>query len=286
MNNELYHHGIKGMRWGIRRYQNKDGSLTQEGKSRISGDKRVRFGKGLLINRVSYRKTSDATTGKKMYGSLDQEEHDMYKFYMSTPKVINDGKVYVQQYISKNNIRIPSIKEQIKIERSILKDADANKEISDRLSREHYPRADALIRHINVGRELFEASPDIFSGNTSLKKFSKKIDNLKNVQLSIIERSIAAGDVKTNEAFEDRLRRKGFNAYRDTFDRGRNHTKTAIAIIDSNKNAELVRSDKLTREEYVKAVSRLTGDSIEKVSEMYDREKVSEMYDRIIKSHE
>lgn len=40
-------------------------SLTQEGKSRISGDKRVRFGKGLLINRVSYRKTSDATTGKK-----------------------------------------------------------------------------------------------------------------------------------------------------------------------------------------------------------------------------
>ena len=220
-----------------------------------------------------------------MYGSLDQEEHDMYKFYMSTPKVINDGKVYVQQYISKNNIRIPSIKEQIKIERSILKDADANKEISDRLSREHYPRADALIRHINVGRELFEASPDIFRGNTSLKKFSKKIDNLKNVQLSVIERSIAAGDVKINEAFEDRLRRKGFNAYRDTFDRGRNHTKTAIAIIDSNKNAELVRSDKLTREEYVKAVSRLTGDSIEKVSEMYDRMKVSEMRDRIIKSH-
>ena len=65
MDNELYHHGIKGMRWGIRRYQNKDGSLTQEGKSRISGDKRVRLGKGLLINRVSYRKTSDATTGKK-----------------------------------------------------------------------------------------------------------------------------------------------------------------------------------------------------------------------------
>lgn len=29
---ELYHHGIKGMRWGIRRYQNKDGTLTAAGK--------------------------------------------------------------------------------------------------------------------------------------------------------------------------------------------------------------------------------------------------------------
>ena len=33
-NNELTHWGIRGMRWGIRRYQNKDGSLTAAGKKR------------------------------------------------------------------------------------------------------------------------------------------------------------------------------------------------------------------------------------------------------------
>ena len=31
-NNELFHYGVKGMKWGIRRYQNSDGTLTPEGR--------------------------------------------------------------------------------------------------------------------------------------------------------------------------------------------------------------------------------------------------------------
>lgn len=39
-NDELYHHGVKGQKWGVRRYQNSDGSLTPLGKKRYAKEEK------------------------------------------------------------------------------------------------------------------------------------------------------------------------------------------------------------------------------------------------------
>ena len=42
MDNEVYHYGVKGMKWGVRRYQNKDGTLTNAGKKRLIEERRTK----------------------------------------------------------------------------------------------------------------------------------------------------------------------------------------------------------------------------------------------------
>ncbi len=48
--NKLYHHGILGMKWGVRRYQNKDGTLTSAGKKRQLTNSDILVLKGVTKN--------------------------------------------------------------------------------------------------------------------------------------------------------------------------------------------------------------------------------------------
>lgn len=60
---ELYHYGIKGQKWGIRRFQDASGRLTDEGKRRY-GSKPTKYGK------MAYKNAQKAASVKKMFTKL------------------------------------------------------------------------------------------------------------------------------------------------------------------------------------------------------------------------
>lgn len=75
-NEVLYHHGVKGMRWGVRRYQNKDGSLTDAGKARLA----------------AYSATKDKKDIRTEYESERSKINNMDRV---------DANIYTNEYIRK-----------------------------------------------------------------------------------------------------------------------------------------------------------------------------------------
>lgn len=67
---ELQHHGIKGQRWGIRRYQRKDGSLTPAGQKRYDKEmEKLKAEKKKLTNEARVKKKMDKL--EKMKSDVD-----------------------------------------------------------------------------------------------------------------------------------------------------------------------------------------------------------------------
>lgn len=137
---ELCHHGIKGQRWGIRRYRNEDGSLTNDGKERYSDKnkkrdtaKKVAIGVGI--------------TGVVALGAYVVHKNRQYIRNKASKRQIEIGKKKVSNIVdldiqSRINYadakKSKDIKGMIKEKKRMKTYRKAAKNITDTYSREAY----------------------------------------------------------------------------------------------------------------------------------------------------
>ena len=92
---ELYHHGVKGQRWGLRRFQNEDGSLTDAGRNRYG------IGSGFGYKTISNVRSSRTFFTPKFYknkrGGLSVKLN-----YHKNP-MVNKNSVIKKQFAKGNN---------------------------------------------------------------------------------------------------------------------------------------------------------------------------------------
>lgn len=98
---ELQHHGIKGQRWGVRRYQNPDGTLTAEGRQRyIKGDINSGFAQFTKEGKREFRKVARENrikAQKAVKEELHKEENGM-TIVSKIDQASNDLNKYADEY--------------------------------------------------------------------------------------------------------------------------------------------------------------------------------------------
>lgn len=87
---ELYHHGILGQKWGVRRYQNKDGSLTAAGRKHVGIGEKSGGGPKLFKLKKAKINGKDITPKKQIVKAEEDKEENKDLFDDNKPKTIDE----------------------------------------------------------------------------------------------------------------------------------------------------------------------------------------------------
>lgn len=92
---EIYHYGVKGQKWGVRRYQNEDGSLTDAGKKKYAADEEKRIKESRKQDLKNRRNMSDSELEAKIKRLKMERE-----FKSLTEEDISPGKKATKEILS------------------------------------------------------------------------------------------------------------------------------------------------------------------------------------------
>lgn len=199
---ELKHWGIKGMKWGVRRFQNKDGSLTKAGKERYDDDpeeakrqyeegraRALKSGSASEVlkykdltkaerdevkSRLTWESEMRALSEKETQAGKDRLDNAVKKSGKLTDLAVNSAKLYnmaanVYNAFSKSDISLPKIDVDI---------AKGNKEIRKnekrRLAKEQKEAREAAEKEEAAAKEAAKAKKEAKKEQKAAKKAAKE----------------------------------------------------------------------------------------------------------------
>ena len=167
--NELRHWGVKGMKWGVRRYQNKDGSLTPAGDKRYAKDARAKnFDKFDESTGKYYRQSKKGRT------DLDADADRYVTEDMERAKsALNEGK-NVANNLKTINDRVAKAKQEAnkpKVDLSTMSDKELRDAINRKLLERQYMDV-CVPKNVSKGHEkvgrILEKSGDVLAITSSV----------------------------------------------------------------------------------------------------------------------
>lgn len=196
--NSLAHFGILGQKWGVRRYQNKDGSLTPEGKTRYSGnnlrnDIDAQKEVSGVIQKVKRRDYSDI----KAYNDIVDGMVNDLKGTSSIQKIAKENKNIMNDFTDRVNRLPESQKNDI-----VNKAADRIERYVDDIDPNYHL---LYVADDVIGSSLYDAIPNeikntfnVSKFNDNSNKFKKSIENYtKKALSSVYDDSVDDDEYKT-----------------------------------------------------------------------------------------
>lgn len=175
MENELYHHGIKGQRWGVRRFQNKDGSLTEQGIKRYMDRGRLNE-KGQKAYKKAYNHALKVAKNTKVPDAVQKAYNDAFNEW---DKALSDYDKEYRKEFKKAAKESKSPKDKYS---ELEYDDIASKKKSVRVK---YQKLSEIEKHMSdIGRSYIEYNAALKSMRTKDFAYSNANGNVRSAYAS------------------------------------------------------------------------------------------------------